>query len=67
MAASSEAQQQPHVTAKAAEGSQPISEWFGAAKVRKQKQYLDKSMFQAGQTSSPVKSGLLESKMGQKK
>ena len=28
-----ETQQQPHITAKAAEGSQPISEWFGAIKV----------------------------------
>lgn len=61
-----ETQQQPHITEKAAEGSQPISEWFGATKVWKKKQYLDKSEFKGGQAPSLLKSGLLESKMRQK-
>lgn len=53
-------------TAKAAEGSQPISEWFGATKARRKKQYLDTSVSKAGQAPSPLKPGLLESKRVQK-
>lgn len=44
----SETQQSPHITAEAAAGPQPISEWFGANKVREKKQHLDKSMFKVG-------------------